>query len=98
MKRTKALRAELKKIYKLKKHVDATQIGAKKNDIVQAIHLQNRLKPEERDQEVLKKCVEQLQAVVKERRLRDDFPSFSKFYAYVVDPKNGFTREDIKEL
>ena len=98
MKKNKALRQKLKKIYALKKKQDVQQVGLKKNDLVQALHLQRKLPVEKRDQEVVKKTAEGLQAVSKERRVRDDFPSFAKFYNYIVDPKNNFTTQDISEL
>ena len=98
MKRTKALREKLKKVYAIKKVTDATEIGRAKNDLVQAIHLQNKLPKDKRDVEVIKKCAEGLQQLTKEKRFCDDFPSFSLFYKYFTDPRNKFTTEDIKEL
>lgn len=98
MKRTKTLRYQLKKIYARKKREDSQQIGVKKNDYVQVLHMQNKLPAEKRDQELIKKCSESLKALIKERKITDDFPSFSKFYAYFVDNKNGFTLDDLKDL
>ena len=57
-----------------------------------------RLLEKDRDKDLFKQCLSGVDMIKKERRFRDDFPSFSKFYSYITDPENGFTLEDIKEL
>lgn len=98
MKKTKTLKSFLKKIYKEKKRLDGKDIGKKKNDFTQALHLQLKLPVEKRDKDLYKQCLEGVQMINKEHRFRDDFPSFSRFYAYVTDEENGFTLDDIKTL
>lgn len=98
MKKTRNLKLMLRKLYKKKKQEDAEQVGRKINDLTQSLHLQMRLEEKDRDKEVLKYCVENLATLRRHNRFIEDFPSFPKFYNYIVSPKNGFTLEDVKEL
>ena len=105
MKRTKVLRSLCRKVYIKKKKEDAALIGRRINDYTQALHMQLSL-PEVaaregevvRDQDVVKACLAELAALRKEVRFKNDFPNFPSFYKYIVNPKNGFTLEDVKEL
>lgn len=98
MRKTRTLKLTLRKIYKQKRSQDATEVGRKINDLTQALHLQFRLPEKDRDKDLIKNCNESLESARKQHRFRDDFPSFPKFYNYIVNPKNGFTLEDVKEL
>lgn len=97
MRKTGSLKRQLRAIYR-KNRVQDREVGLKINDLTQALHLQFRLPEKERDVKLMATCIQNLSDARKERRFRDDFPSFPKFYNYIVDPKNKFTLEDIKDL
>lgn len=96
--RNAATRNELKKLYKKKRLRDGAEVGRKINDLTQVLHLQARLPEDKRDKAVVENCIDTLNDIRKQNRFRDDFPSFSKFYRYVTDPKNGFVLEDVREI
>ena len=96
LKKSPHLRTFLKKKYKEKKYEDAINIGCKINDLVQSLHLQQRLEPTQRDEELIERVHEELNRVGSERRFKDDFPDFPSFYNYIVD--NGFMYEELTDL
>jgi len=98
MKKSKNLREYLKKTYKRKRKEDAKTVGVKINDLVQSLHLQQRLPEKERNFDVISSALKILSDIRSEHRFKDDFPSFAKFYAFIVDPENKFTNEDLKDL
>ena len=98
MKKNKNLRKYLKTTYKRKRKEDAKTVGVKINDLVQSLHLQQRLLEKERNFDVINSALKILSEIRSEHRFKDDFPSFAKFYMFITDPENKFTNEDLKDL
>jgi len=95
MKKSPGLRNRLKKIYKKNKK---DSVGKEINSIVQQLHQYSNLEVEKQDENFIKKCFEDIVSLRKIGRFRNEFPSFSSFYHYVVNPDNKLTLEDIKNL
>ena len=79
MKKNKTLRTYLKKIYKNKRNQDGAEVGRKINDLMQALHIQNSLTEENRDKDVITFALREITSIRKEKRFREDFPSFAVF-------------------
>jgi len=85
-------RQELKKIYKIQRKKDA-EVGKYLNECLQKLLKQYKLPREKRDVVIIEDNMKIVDSIRKEKRFKDDFPSFAKFYHYVKE--NGLS---IKEL
>jgi uncharacterized protein YkwD len=97
MKKTRQLKMYLRNVYRQQRKRDA-QVGRRKNDLVQALHLQNSLPADKRDSEVIRAAAEGLKEMKQSTRFKHDFPNFPTFYNYVTDPKNELTEADLPSL
>ena len=82
-----SLRQHLKKYYQQKRQEDGIHVGRRLDAISQGLHYQFKAAPQDRDIELIKKSVEELEATKKEPRFRDDFPTFSSFVKFYKKEK-----------
>jgi hypothetical protein len=82
----------LKRLYKKMKYEDR-QGGLTINALFQEFHAQLKLETDKRDVEKMKFIVEQLAENRKNKRFRDEFPSFAAFARYLK--KENVSLEDL---
>jgi hypothetical protein len=99
MKKTKRLKDLVRKIY-LKRKKEDSMVGQSINELVQSLHYMRspKSRAEEQNKENIAHCIKELGNLKKETRLKDEFPTFPVFYAYILNPENKLTLEDIKSL